>query len=876
MALSSRVRSAAGLAAAVAVVSGILAGVTFTALRDAGRADAERQLQRQSRHVAEGVRGEVSRYLTALTVAAAAAGTHDTLTNAKFQQLSEPAAALRLSGATSMSYLLPVADAQIAETQALWRSRGVDDLQFHPAGTGQHVFSVMVRSLDGVTVPRTGIDASESPPLMTMLRTARSTGRVAVSQPYRLLVDRALPPAQRRLAFTLAVPVYGLPWAGEREFRGWMAMSLRAPDFLGDVLPRISDGVLNVALYAAAGDQAPLVAVHAPAGAGDLSRAESVMVGDQVWQLRIEARSRSMVGSVALPVVVAVAVLALGCMLAALAYVLATGHARARRKVAEATAGLAAAETSAREQATLLSTILDAMGDGVGVVDEHGDFLLHNSAAKAMLGVSEDRNGADRWQEHYGIFLPDGSGPYPTADLPLVRALAGERMDMVDLLIRNAHNPDGLTISVTARPLRLRGGRPAAVAVFHDVTASRAATAAIKAGRDELAAQKDYLTQVLDALQNTVITCDTAGVLVHTNAAGGARVGDGDLVGRHIAEISAGLVATDLHGHTIAACDMPVPRVLRGEGPVRQEAFIQYANGSSRAVMLHARPLRDSSGAVIGVVGSSYDITALREREADLAAFAGVAAHDLKAPLSIVAGYADLLDTALAEGDSLESLRPTLPKIQAGIRRMQQLIDDLLAYATARDARITVQEVDLQGVVADIITERTAHLRAANDRGAPVLFPDIYVGPLPVVSADAGMMRQLFDNLIGNALKYTLPGQPARLDIAAHLDDPATVTVTIADRGIGIPGEEQPYVFDQFHRVAAHTKAYAGTGLGLAICKRVVERHRGTIQATDNPGGGTRIVITLPAAPSPSPHPPPEDGTGPRGAPQPGRLTGRR
>jgi signal transduction histidine kinase len=125
-----------------------------------------------------------------------------------------------------------------------------------------------------------------------------------------------------------------------------------------------------------------------------------------------------------------------------------------------------------------------------------------------------------------------------------------------------------------------------------------------------------------------------------------------------------------------------------------------------------------------------------------------------------------------------------------------------------------------------------------------------------VVRADRGMIRQLIDNLVGNALKYTAPGQPARVDISAHRrDDDDQWTVTIADRGIGIPFADQPHIFTSFHRAAAH-RNYQGTGLGLAICERIVTRHGGTIAATDNPGGGTRVSFTVPAETPPgSPRP---------------------
>ncbi|GIF38987.1 ATP-binding protein [Actinoplanes xinjiangensis] len=852
-AVAARLRSAGTLTVAVIVVTLMISGATFAAMTHGDDEAARRLLQRRAGQVTATVQSEVNRYLDALNTTAAVVGAHDTLTNAKFQQLISSLAGMRLSGATAVAYLLPVADDRIAATQAEWRSRGVTDLWLQPFGTGEHIFVVMVRPLDGLTVARAGIDATRARPLLDTLRTARDTGRPAVSEPYGLVVDQAVPEPRRQLSFTLAVPVHGLPGAGgARPFLGWVAMSLRSRDFLGTVLPNLGDGLGGVTLSTASGGDGPLVAAYpgAAARAPDMTEHGTVTVADRAWHLRIDASRRDLIGSSALPRVVAIAVLALGLVLAALVHVLATGRVRAQRSVRQATTDLAAAEARAREQAVLLTTILDAMSDGVGVVDDDGDFLLHNPAAKALLGIPEDRNGAQHWQEHYGIFLPDDSGPFPTDRLPLVRALAGEQVDLVDMLIRNGTHPDGMMISVSARPVRLQGGRAAAVAVFHDVTARRADTAAIEAARDELAAQKDYLTQVLDALQITVITCDSDGMLVHTNATGGARVGQPNLTGLHINEVSAGITATDLAGQPIGADDMPVPRVLRGADAVRLEAMIRFATGQTRAVVLNAQPLLDRTGARIGAVGSSYDVTALREREADLAAFAGVAAHDLRAPLMVVAGYTDLLAEDLEDGAAPASMQPTVTRIKVGVRRMQQLIDDLLAYATARDARVNLQKVDLGEVVADIIAERTTHLRAGGRGRDPAPPPEFSVGPLPVIEADPSMIRQVFDNLIGNALKYTRPGEPARIDIAAHHpdDEPSTVRLTIADRGIGIPADEQPHVFDQFHRVAAHTKAYTGTGLGLAICKRVLQRHDGTIRATDNPGGGTCMIITIPLA----------------------------
>jgi signal transduction histidine kinase len=109
------------------------------------------------------------------------------------------------------------------------------------------------------------------------------------------------------------------------------------------------------------------------------------------------------------------------------------------------------------------------------------------------------------------------------------------------------------------------------------------------------------------------------------------------------------------------------------------------------------------------------------------------------------------------------------------------------------------------------------------------------------------LLRQVIDNLLGNALKYTPPGQPVRVTVTAQPGGDGFTAVEVADRGIGIPDGQHTAIFERFHRAHPGT-TYPGTGLGLAICQRIIERHGGTITATDNPGDGTIFRFTLPLA----------------------------
>ena len=260
---------------------------------------------------------------------------------------------------------------------------------------------------------------------------------------------------------------------------------------------------------------------------------------------------------------------------------------------------------------------------------------------------------------------------------------------------------------------------------------------------------------------------------------------------------------------------------------------------------MDGRPLELSAGRH-GAVAVFRDITELRRYETDLAVFAGVVAHDLKAPLAVIRGHCEAVGEDLGDapgGPELDEARATMVRIIHGVDRMAGLIDTLLAYSTARDAALRLHPVELGPLVAGVIHDRIAHLR-------PEERPDFYVGPLPEVRADPLMLRHVLDNLVGNAIKYVRPGAVARVDITAEGGSGLWARVEFADRGIGIPDADKPEIFETFHR-ASTAAGYAGTGLGLAICKRIVERHGGEIGVSDNPGGGTRFHFTLPLKENP-------------------------
>ncbi|MET8149496.1 ATP-binding protein [Actinoplanes sp. NPDC049668] len=228
----------------------------------------------------------------------------------------------------------------------------------------------------------------------------------------------------------------------------------------------------------------------------------------------------------------------------------------------------------------------------------------------------------------------------------------------------------------------------------------------------------------------------------------------------------------------------------------------------------------------------------------DLEAFAREISHDLKAPLAGICGYAQLL-TYLDVG----SPRPAdyddfVAEINRGTDRMSRLIDDVLAYSTVSGTALHLTTIDLAALIDDVVADRAVEQLRPGAASWPA--PQITWDFLPAVRGDHGMLRRLLENLVGNALKYVRPGEPARVHIAARTGDDGLVLVEVTDEGIGVPDGQHEAIFGELHR--AHADAYPGTGLGLTICRRIVQRLGGSIGADPNVRRGARIWFTLPAA----------------------------
>lgn len=275
---------------------------------------------------------------------------------------------------------------------------------------------------------------------------------------------------------------------------------------------------------------------------------------------------------------------------------------------------------------------------------------------------------------------------------------------------------------------------------------------------------------------------------------------------------------------------------------------IRQWGGGIIYVLYNASVYRDEGGMVIGVFAAARDITRLKQAEdglmrvvtelersnRELEQFAYVASHDLQEPLRMVSSYTQLLAERY-EGQLDDKARKYIDYAVDGAVRMQRLINDLLSYSRINTKGKAPEPVDSR----EVLGEALRNLAAAIEENRAIIVND----DLPAVRADAGQLCQLFQNLIGNAIKFRSADLPRiRVSVQDHGQE---WCFSVQDNGIGIDPQYAEKVFVIFQRL--HTRQeYPGTGIGLALCKRIAERHGGRIWFESESGKGSTFYFTLP------------------------------
>jgi len=242
----------------------------------------------------------------------------------------------------------------------------------------------------------------------------------------------------------------------------------------------------------------------------------------------------------------------------------------------------------------------------------------------------------------------------------------------------------------------------------------------------------------------------------------------------------------------------------------------------------------------------------LQRSNSELEQFAAVASHDLQEPLRKIQAFGDRLQAA-CRPELNEKGQEYLDRMLAAAGRMRTLIDGLLQFSRVATRTQPAVAVDLGQLAREVVGDLEGRIQQSRGR--------VDVNGLPTITADPLLMRQLLQNLIGNALKFQRPGVPPKVRVTGRvLPSPPTdndetqlglqCELVVEDNGVGFETAYVDRIFDLFQRLHGR-EAYEGTGMGLAICKKIVERHGGKITAASTPGQGSRFLVTLPVLHAP-------------------------
>lgn len=351
--------------------------------------------------------------------------------------------------------------------------------------------------------------------------------------------------------------------------------------------------------------------------------------------------------------------------------------------------------------------------------------------------------------------------------------------------------------------------------------------------RDDAVAR---LAAIVTSSDDAIISKDLAGIIQSWNASAERLFGytADEAIGRSIRIIVPPDRQTE--EDDILSC------IRRGERVDHLDTMRVRKDGSLVPISVTISPVRDPTGRIIGASKIARDITERRRAEEAIQRsmaikdeFLNLVSHELRTPTATILGNLQIL---VRRGDTLDpDLRnQALADSAAEANRLVGIIENLLALTRIdRETDLRCEPVKLDAVVRSIV-----HTLGRRHSGWPM---KVHAGPIPPVLAEPGLLEMVVENLVSNAVKYSPPGSP--VDVLITTED-SWARVTVSDRGIGIPEDEQESIFQKFYRSPSATFSAPGMGLGLAVCRKAIEAQGGRIWASPRTGGGSEFSFTLP------------------------------
>jgi PAS domain S-box-containing protein len=505
---------------------------------------------------------------------------------------------------------------------------------------------------------------------------------------------------------------------------------------------------------------------------------------------------------------------------------------RSARELEQRNEALQESEQNLQRQTNILMSVLNSIAEGVVVADEGGRFVVWNPAADRIVGLGPMDKPTDAWPQVYGLFQTDRVTPLPADQVPLARAIRGETVTDVELFVRNRSRSDGVLLSVSGAPLvDADGQNKGGVVVFRDVTRQKAADEALRHSEERA-------RQIVETAYDPFVSIDAEGRVLDWNTQAQTTFGwtRAEVQGKILAELI--IPPRYREAHTAG-----IRRYLEsGVGPVlntRIEITALHRDGREFPVELTVWPVHSPGGCCFNAF--VHDITdrksaeaEIRSKNQDLETLLYVTSHDLREPLRAIENFSRLVCERYAERLDAKG-QDFLQRVVNGAQRLDRLLEDVLTLSRVQRTVQPSVDIDSGEIVADVLRHLESRIRETQaivqvDEG------------LPAIRADRRWATQAVQNLVSNALKYTVEGEAPNVQIGGFRG-PEGVGLVIRDRGMGVPADYSERIFQLFQR--AVSRNIEGTGAGLAIVKRVAERHGGRAWVRPREGGGSEFVITF-------------------------------
>ncbi len=492
-----------------------------------------------------------------------------------------------------------------------------------------------------------------------------------------------------------------------------------------------------------------------------------------------------------------------------------------------------AAETHVAQMEGRYRGLLEAAPDAMVVVKPAGEIVLLNVQAEKQFGYSRDELVGQKLKN----IIPEGFAERIISDgtRSAAEALAQQIGTGIELIGRRKDGSE-FPLEIMLSPLESSEGILVTAAI-RDISARKAA-------ESHLARMEGRYRGLLEAAPDAMVVVNPGGEIVLLNVQAEKQFGyrRDELVGQQVKNI----IPEGFAERLIADALRSVEDALAQQIGTGIELTGRRKDGREFPIEIMLSPLESSEG--ILVTAAIRDITERKRAEAhllekieelnvsneELGKFAYIASHDLQEPLRMVASYTQLLSRRYkgkldAEADEFIAFAVD------GANRMQRLIQDLLAYS-----RVGTKGKDLLDTSSEEALEQALrNLRSAIEESGARVTHD----PLPTVLADEMQLTQMFQNLVGNAIKYQNPGVPS-VHISAARDDAGKWVFSVKDNGLGIDPQYFERIFGMFQRLHKREE-FAGTGIGLAICKKIAERHGGSISVESQLGQGSTFRFAL-------------------------------